>query len=146
VPGDRDPGAFRARLERWEAAVQATARCGGGSEDLLRKAAAWRDLFHLRGDGCQMCRGNATADAARVARGFYARQPVVEALVFDDRVLALLANDDRRGARNHAIRDRGFEPMILHAASLALAGLVSPEDVESGVGWFGDATMLAQDA
>lgn len=146
LPGDRHREALSARVERWASAVGVSVQRGGGGTELRDRAAAWRDLFHLRGEGCGKCHGNATADAPQVARGFYSRQPVVEALAFDDRLLDLLAIDDRRGARNYAIREQGFEPMILHAASLALAGLVCPEDVETSVGRFGDATMLADGA
>lgn len=145
LPGDRDPQHFHRATERWETGLGRTAQLGGGAEELGNRAGSWPEHFFLRGDGCEACRGNSTKEAPRPARGFRGRQPVIEALPFDEELLERLAAGDRRAARTHAVRELGFEPMITHASHLALDGLVSPEDVEASVGRFGDTSVLASE-
>ena len=143
LPGDRDPGRMRRARERWASGIPDTARIGADDPDLTARAAGWGEGVFLRGEGCEACKPYATASASGRARGFKGRQPVVEALMFDEPLLEALARGDRRTARTLSIRSGRFEPMITHGTRLVLDGVVSPEDVEASIGRFGDPAMLA---
>ncbi len=143
LPGDRDVARFEMARERWTGGIAAAARIGGGGDDQLADARAWSDRIYLRGEGCEACKGHTTAGASTRARGATGRQPVVEAVLFDEDLLAALARGDRRTARARAIDACGLVPMIAHGARLALEGRVSPEDVETSIGRFGDQAGLA---
>jgi type II secretory ATPase GspE/PulE/Tfp pilus assembly ATPase PilB-like protein len=143
LPGDRDTSRFQIARERWTAGIAAAASVGRGDDEALPGLGEWPVGIYLRGEGCDACRKHTTAGASARARGAAGRQPVVEAVLFDEDLLAALARGDRRTARAHAVEACGLVPMIAHGASLALEGRVSPEDVEASIGRFGDQAALA---
>lgn len=145
LPGDRDPGRMKMTVKRWAAGIPDTARLGCDDAALTARADSWSEGVYLRGEGCEACRDHATSGASGRARGFRGRQPVVEAVMFDEPLLEALAQGDRRTARTQAIRSGGLEPMITHGTRLMFDGMVSPEDVEASIGRFGDPAMLAAD-
>jgi len=143
LPGDRDPIRFRIASERWTAGIAAAASVSRGGGEAPAEPRGWPDGIYLRGEGCDACREHTTAGASARARGAAGRQPVVEAVLFDEDLLAALSRGDRRAARAHAIEACGLVPMISHGACLAFDGLVSPEDVEASIGRLGDQAIHA---
>ena len=87
-----------------------------------------------RGPGCQACDPRGKAGLSRGGTpGLIGRRLVLEIVIPDDRLCALLAQGDRRAARNHWISGGGL-PLTLQVWDLVQAGLVDLRDYRHHIG------------
>jgi type II secretory ATPase GspE/PulE/Tfp pilus assembly ATPase PilB-like protein len=79
-------------------------------------------LYH-RGPGCSHCKN-----------GYVGRQVVAEVVLTDARLIDLLRQGDKEGARAYWLEERQGATMLAHATAKMLLGKVGPADIERTVG------------
>jgi len=79
-------------------------------------------LYH-RGPGCKHCKN-----------GYVGRQVVAEVVLTDGRLIDLLRQGDKEGARSYWLDERQGATMLAHGVAKMLLGKIGPADIERTVG------------
>jgi type II secretory ATPase GspE/PulE/Tfp pilus assembly ATPase PilB-like protein len=81
------------------------------------------EILYHRGPGCSHCKN-----------GYVGRQVVAEVVLTDGRLIDLLRQGDKEGARAYWLEERQGATMLAHAVAKMLLGKVGPADIERTVG------------